>query len=213
MAAQAYWHTYRTTSGDVNPQAKASLLEYMQFSFYQRMYLAATNDVAQEDKIGNLGEPRPSQFTSTLLLRRDFALDRVVDSRWEPAQDFKGFLFEEVTAPQGICADGATMWVTWKDLGKFGLAYPGLVKSFDLATKSGKPIGETPFAQSVFVLSTPGLGVNQPRGMWCDSMELWVVDPGAKAVYPYPIPPTTANQGPSRSFHRDLDNLSDAGND
>ena len=213
VAAQAYWHTYRTTSGDVNPQAKASLLEYMQFSFYQRMYLAATNDVAQEDKIGNLGEPRPSQFTSTLLLRRDFALDRVVDSRWEPAQDFKGFLFEEVTAPQGICADGATMWVTWKDLGKFGLAYPGLVKSFDLATKSGKPIGETPFAQSVFVLSTPGLGVNQPRGMWCDSMELWVVDPGAKAVYPYPIPPTTANQGPSRSFHRDLDNLSDAGND
>ena len=213
VAAQAYWHTYHTTSGDVNPQAKASLLEYMEFSFYQRMYLAATNDVAQEDKIGNLGEPRPSQFTPTLLLRRDFALDRVVDSRWEPAQDFKGFLFEEVTAPQGICTDGATMWVAWEDLGEFGIAYPGLVKSFDLATKSSKPIGAFSFPQSVFVLSTPGLGVNQPRGMWCDSMELWVVDPGAKAVYPYPIPPTTANQGPSRSFHRDLDDLSDAGND
>ena len=212
VAAQAYWHTYRTTSGDVNPQAKASLLEYMEFSFYQRMYLAATNDVAQEDKIGNLGEPRPSQFTPTLLLGRDFALDRVVDSRWEPAQDFKGFRFEGVTAPQGICTDGATMWVAWEDLGAFGLAYPGRVKSFDLATKSSKPIGAFSFPQSVFVLSTPGLGVNHPRGMWCDSMELWVVDPGAKAVYPYPIPPTTANQGPSRSFHRDLDDLSDAGN-
>ena len=84
--------------------------------------------------IGNLGETNPSEFVQTLLERRDLVLDRLIDSAWEPTQDFKPLYdatglpdLRGLNEPTGMWSDGDTMWVS----PKAGTT----LRAFDMETK------------------------------------------------------------------------------
>ena len=138
VAAQAYWHTYRNRRDDgaLISAVRGALLGYTEFSFYQHLYLAADNPLtgASPIGIGNLGETNPSEFVQTLLERRDLVLDRLIDSAWEPTQDFKPLYdatglpdLRGLNEPTGMWSDGDTMWVSQKA--------GTTLRAFDMETK------------------------------------------------------------------------------
>ena len=118
--AQVYWHMYQDEEAALlmTSVSRTKLLEHIKFSFYQHMYQAARNFVARlpAGGIDNVGPQKPSQFVNQLRVDRDLALKPLINSGWQPTEDFNIPLSETVVQPvvrpNAISSDGNTMWVS-----------------------------------------------------------------------------------------------------
>ena len=137
--AQVYWHTYQDEEAALlmTSVSRTKLLEHIEFSFYQHMYQAARNFVARlpAGGIGDVGPKKPSQFVNQLRVSRDLALKPLINSGWQPTEDFNipldATVVQPVVRPNAISSDGITMWVTTSHGGTLLTAYDMKEKTRD----------------------------------------------------------------------------------
>ena len=173
FAAQAYWLVHRKYQHATRSEELQELLDYMKYSFYQHLHLAAKTI----DEIPVLvGKNKPQNHRVAIEERRDLALQSLLEqTTWDPRKGFYGLNPD----PTGIWSDWTTMWVADHVYDK--------IFAYNMGTKlkdSDKDLELWP---------DPDHSSVEPKGIWSDGVTMWVnhavktQDSARRGIYPYSL--------------------------